>query len=333
MVESVVKLNEHSFRVGSSMVCEQSETAETSSILARWQDDGKTFILREATKDERKPPMSWLITKPVHYAGSCSGDWLFGKDTFCKGLSWLEGMEAEGDIINIVKTRCPNIPVPEVVFNWFDRDWNRSFLITKRIPGRTLDESWTSLSSSQQFGIAKKLAGYCSDLSKITSRRLESATGAHGVCDDHLNDHVPRDHASWKPRFLAPMSADDLSEYLRIRTSQDAQDIIPSVGDTFHFYHGCLSPIDIMVSEDAEITGILDWNYAAFYPKFWIALKPGISAGFFLDREFVGNDSAARWAYAELLHKALIAEGFEVPDTAAAWWRDFYKMRNSRNED
>lgn len=30
--------------------------------------------------------------------------------------AWCEGMEAERDTIEFVQTRCPNIPVPEVIF-------------------------------------------------------------------------------------------------------------------------------------------------------------------------------------------------------------------------
>jgi Phosphotransferase enzyme family len=104
--------------------------------------------------------------------------------------------------------------------------------------------------------------------------------------------------------------------------AQDAQDSIPLIGEQFHFYHSDLGPGNIMISEEnAKVSGILDWEGAGFLPKFWFALKVGISAGFLLDPDHVGEEEKARTAWALPLMDALIAEGFASPDSDLAWWR------------
>jgi Ser/Thr protein kinase RdoA (MazF antagonist) len=216
-------------------------------------------------------------------------------------------MDAESDTINFVKTQCPSIPLPEVIFSWIDRDWNRSFTLLKRVSGKTLHESWPSLSELQRAAIVQTVAGYIKELSQLTSSRVESASGK-GVLEGHLDHPKPHSQPSWKPQLLGPMSRSEFSEFLRSRTSPDAQDGIPAIGEQFHFYHCDLGPGNIMISqEDGKVIGILDWESAGFLPKFWFALKVVISAGFLLDPDYVGTEKKDRTAWALPLRDALLA--------------------------
>ena len=63
--------------------------------------------------------------------------------------------------------------------------------------------------------------------------------------------------------------------------------------------------------------GVLDWESAGYYPKFWVATKPLVSAGFYLPR---GSEN--RFAWAELLASALEAEGFKRAKNRYKAWRD-----------
>lgn len=256
----------------------------------------------------------------VHQAGTSAGVWLLGNDTFCKVKGWTEGLEAESDTIKFVKTHCSGIPVPEVVFSWVDRDWFRSFTLIKRVSGKTLDQSWPSLSSTQRSEITQKIVEYCTKLARVTSSHYQTATGK-GVSDRHLAPAAPDNHPSWKPLLLPPMSRDDFTQFLRQRTGDDVQDKIPSVGNNFLFFYADLGPSNIMISEDAQITGILDWELAGFFPKFWIPLKVGISAGYLLDSDYVGTEKAARTAWALPLMDALKAAGFDSTDADLAWYK------------
>lgn len=228
--------------------------------------------------------------------------WLIGTNTFCKVKAWCEGLEPENDTIRIGARKAPCIPVPEVIYSWVDHDWNRSFLILKRVGGQTLRDSWPQLSLPQKSQIARQVAKYCSTLAGITSLTFESATG-RGVLEPFLTGAAEPSHPSWKPRPLGPFSVGDLNSYLPRQSDTHR----PDIGLSLHFYPAYLGPGNIMVSEKGSVEGILDWESAGFYPRCWIALKPMLSAGFYLSP----TEGTKREEWRDLLGSTLKKEGFE----------------------
>lgn len=91
----------------------------------------------------------------------------------------------------------------------------------------------------------------------------------------------------------------------------------PDIDPRFHFYHADLGPTNIMVSEDGDrVTGIIDWESAAYYPRFWVATKPVTAGAFYLECE---TDEPKLWGH--LLGHALEANGYKRQDTAFRRWR------------
>lgn len=80
-----------------------------------------------------------------------------------------------------------------------------------------------------------------------------------------------------------------------------------------------------MISEEGNVSGVLDWEAAAFYPRFMIALKPQVSAGFYLKPESEEQSLYERWAWGELLQTALIAEGFEYSPDYVKWYQNLVR--------
>ena len=81
-----------------------------------------------------------------------------------------------------------------------------------------------------------------------------------------------------------------------------------------HFYHANLGPTNIILSDDGFVKGILDWESAGFYPRFWISLTPYRSNRFNLD---VPNDSHYTWA--DLLISKLSDMGFALDPEDVTW--------------
>ncbi len=77
----------------------------------------------------------------------------------------------------------------------------------------------------------------------------------------------------------------------------------------------------LWMEEEGTVSGIIDWEAVFFYPRFYITLKPEISAGFYLEPAFEGQIRAERWAWGELLQTALIAEGFEYSEDHVRWYK------------
>lgn len=300
---SVRYLTPGRWTLGSSKICERVTTTNPSNAIVSWEDEEGTFYLRERVEDDLPSAEHSMKTGLVHTAGTSAAVWRIGTTTFCKVKAWCEGLEPEDDTIRFVARNAPYIPIPEVIYSWVDYNWNRSFLILKRVGGQTLQNAWPQLSLPQKSQIASQVAKYCSELAEITSPRLQSATG-RGVLEPFITKDA-ESMPSWKPRPLGPFSLEHFNSYVSEQPSLHCHDI-------FHFYHADLGPGNIMVSEEGNVMGILDWESAGFYPRNWIALKPKLSPGFNLD----STKGPKRRAWCDLLRSMLEKEGFRTYDQA-----------------
>jgi aminoglycoside phosphotransferase len=79
--------------------------------------------------------------------------------------------------------------------------------------------------------------------------------------------------------------------------------------------HGDLNIGNIVV-KDGELAGILDWEYAGYFPVWWEYVATKIGFG----------EEDAEW-------KALLRERLYPFDQAAEFWLDFYSLSRSCNLD
>ena len=203
----------------------------------------------------------------VHEGGSSSAVWAIGRQAFCKVKAWNSDMESEDNTISFVKKIAPQIPTPEVIYAWNDQD--RSFLILRRIEGSTLRDAWVSLSPSQRDSAVRTIAIYCDLLAQNTSRLLKSVTGKP-LLEPFL---TPSGSG-----LLGSFTQEECMKYFSLSSAEG-----PTLGGEFHFYHPDLGPGNIVVSDDGTVAGILDWEAAGYYPRFWIATKPSVSPGLDFD--------------------------------------------------
>ncbi len=305
---SVARTNPHACRwvIGTSMVCEKADGGPKSvpaDAVAEWQDGGRTLYLRKRQADESLE--GDFAADRIHVGGTSAAVWCLGEDTFCKAHAWIEGLELEANNLRFVTEKLPDVAIPEVLYTWIDRDINRTFLLTKRVEGQVLDDVWPRLSTLQRREIADYIARVCVTLADNTSSRLETITGC-GIYEPYLLESAPKSHPTWKPRLLGPF---DSPEALRACTAKASSQPPPAIDPTFYFYHADLGPTNVMVSENGRVTGIIDWESAAFYPRFFLATKPSISGGFNLGRR--GDKNRGLWA--DLLTKAIEAHGGYEP--------------------
>lgn len=246
----------------------------------------------------------------VHEGGTSAAVWSIGANALCKVKAWRKGMELESNTIAFIKEKAPEVPVPEVIHTWIDREWNRTFLILRCIAGQTLDNEWSRLTANQRLQIASRVVGYCRKLASISSCKFETATG-HAIVEPFLHSTADVSHPSWIPRPIGPFSSKSLASHLSAVAPESDLDI----GSLFYFYHADLGPTNIMVL-NGTIVGILDWESAAYYPEFWIATKPRLSAGFYLQQ-----DRTDRKAWSYILSNMLEANGFSQNLDGYDKWR------------
>ncbi|KAL9048939.1 MAG: hypothetical protein Q9162_007468 [Coniocarpon cinnabarinum] len=313
---SIKQISPISWEFGSSMIVEKTNLMPSDAQGSWAADASGFFVLRPALfySPELSPqPPAGPHLQQIHQAGTSSSVWRLGA-AIIKVRSWVHGMEIESDTIDILKEKS-SVPVPTVICAWPDIDYDRSFVILKPIAGRTLSQAWPLLLNDQRRAVAKTVAGMCAELAKILSIQIETPKGS-GVLEPLLHRKAPFDHPSWKPHLLGPLLASQLERFLRsfgnIAYSEHIEWYEP-----FRFMHGNLGPTNIMVDGSGNVTCIVNWEGAGYYPRFWVGTKPRVSSVYLLDPEI----SPARTEWRDLLSQALSELGFSEDLNKYAQWQ------------
>ena len=337
---SITRTGEKSWSLGSLYACELVVSHVPDDAVASWKVNGETFCIRNARTEEKERSTGSIESiegqvrdsesDRIHHAGTSAAVWKIG-GTYIKVKAWRDGMQLESDTIRFVNNdiatiAASSVPTPEIVFSWIDERWNRTFLVLKAVTGgQTLDQAWPSLSAGQRVQVADAIAQYCKNLALSTSEVMMTAN-QNVIVEQFLTVKRPDSEPSWRPQFLGPHSASQLRSYLL--SAAKAEEIPSSTFDgqfeRFYFYHADLGPTNIIVAFDengspsGRVLNVIDWESAAFYPRFWLGSKPLLSAGFLLSTKSEGNDRAA---WARLLTSALERQGFPANFELYDTWR------------
>ena len=158
------------------------------------------------------------------------------------------------------------IPVPKVHDVRLEDD-KVVGIVMDYMPGKPLDEVWNTLSPSQKQSIAEQLRGYISQLRDLKGNYI----GAIGRGTVSMG--------KWGPIYGGPFDSElefnqwilsDLHSglpaphrYYAERALTDGHEIV--------FTHSDFSSRNILVDEnnDYQVTAILDWEFAGWYPEWW----------------------------------------------------------------
>jgi aminoglycoside phosphotransferase (APT) family kinase protein len=156
-----------------------------------------------------------------------------------------------------------SIPIPEV-FDEYDTSDGRHCIIMSHIPGTPLQEAWPNMPDESKSSIIEQLIGYIHELRQLKGESVSSASGS----------------PTFMPLFKSPVDKvlHSSSEFHNLLTSRVVQTIpkfyVALIRSRFDdnsrlvFTHADLVDRNILV-QDGRITGILDWEWAGFYPEHW----------------------------------------------------------------
>ncbi|KAK3900076.1 hypothetical protein C8A05DRAFT_46007 [Staphylotrichum tortipilum] len=166
-----------------------------ADAIAHWYDDDST-ILFPCKRPADEPLDGDFTIDRVYLVGTGSG--------VC----------SRANNIRFV-TKIPGVPIRHVIHTWIDRDLpsNRTFLLTKRVPGEFLEVALPRVSDAQRDSIADYVADVCVTLAETTSPRFETTTGC-AVYEPWLTDDAPQSHPTWKLRLLGHFSSEALYAYM-----------------------------------------------------------------------------------------------------------------------
>ena len=330
--------------MGNLMLCERlSEGTEApSDAIVTWQDSkGVAYCLRPRKDSNPVPPYDPANAPliPRHFT---SAIFEIGTDVLVK-VRWApEGWaRTEGDAIRLVRDKAPEVPVPEAIHYWYDKEWTRYFLILRRVHGQTLDKIWFTLSERDKKDVCYQIARHIRQTATITSPIFQHPDG-EPLGDFHLM-HAEGLTGMWDPVYggcPGPFSSSDFREYLK-ETSDGVEP--PKYEPQFQLYQGDPTPGNIIITGaetsnaakpdslgQVHVAGIIDWERAGFYPDFWSLLHPYVPVSGFelsLTMEQMEDDPAQTNQYSHNLIRGLaFCDGADHGArfiALAEWWKKF----------
>ncbi|KAJ5582383.1 hypothetical protein N7535_001003 [Penicillium sp. DV-2018c] len=261
---------------------------------------------------EQQDNCSYSSHVKLFYGASRRGVWSIGTDVILKERP-DEGPKTEVNTLNYL-TSHSDIPVPKVLRDWVDGD-GRYFVLTERIQGQTLEQAWSSLSEAQKVDIADDVVRIRKKLRPLTSTSIQNVDGS--PCSPGLLffDREPR----------GPFHSDDeLWEALSLTLHDPPRGSFPQRAldnlkrrlpkcEPYVLTHCDLNLGNIMV-KDGRLVGILDWEFAAYYPVWY----EYVSASW----GWTGED--AEWK--KLLRERMGVHG-DGHEDAKEFWTDLRHLR------
>jgi hypothetical protein len=285
-------------------------------VVCSWSDNGAIYCLqkRSTPRVDRDPDGDFLATRHPNYYGVSRGIWNFSPNIFCKVKSWIEGLTTEATTIRWINKNIPSVPTEEIIYDWVDPEWNRTVMISKRVPGKTYQDAWPGLTTQQRLLVADQVAIHLKALSEKTSDYIQTVqgTGLVGEWSLRVREALPL----WKPRIEPRVHRDDYEAFIKRRDDHLGIGIVaPGVGEPFVLQHVDCNPTNFLVTTPSDpdqmpkVTGIIDWEAVGYLPKWQIATRPREYRGYMVGTEppsIEGTD----WQW--MLSNACVQAGFPL---------------------
>ena len=254
----------------------------------------------------------------LFYAASRRGVWSIGSDVIMKERP-DEGPKIEVKTLNYLATHH-NLPVPKVLLDWVDGN-GRYFVLQERIQGQTLEHAWPSLSDFQKTAIADQVVEVRKQLRSLTSTSIQSVDQSPcypGLLFPDRNSHGPfhSDLELWDALSLT--LHDPPKRTFPQRALENLKKRLPRC-EPYVLTHCDLNLGNIMV-KDGMLAGILDWEFAAYYP-IWYE---------YVSASWGWTEEDAEWK--KLLQERLEAHG-DGHNDAKDFWTDLRRLRKYPNLD
>ncbi|KAJ5129826.1 uncharacterized protein N7515_005865 [Penicillium bovifimosum] len=180
-----------------------------------------------------------------------------------------------------------DVPVPEVIFTHFDpvEDVPPSVCLKPSyrppegtigmtiVPGITLEKKWDTLDDEAKESICLQLWNLTSKIRNIP--RPQELEGLYQCAADGSPSQDPMLEDLQKPARPilndSELHARIYERYLHFggrRYENQLLDMFP-LSERSVFTHADIAPRNVMVDEQNNVTGILDWEWAGWYPEYW----------------------------------------------------------------
>ncbi|KAL6713037.1 hypothetical protein ACLMJK_009433 [Lecanora helva] len=323
--------------LGAHKICQQITDEIPEDHEAIWEDvDHNRFCIRPqpvvpATFDEN------MQIKPIFHT-SAVGIYKIGRGVIVKFKHMGKGgSDREPEAMKLIRKEAPSVPVPDVFHHWKDPTWFLYITIMREVPGVEIGGVWFALEESQKQRLAEEVAEH---FRAIASIQRETASYANGenLSDGYL---IPDSYEIFTNEWAEPekgahrLNFKQLNEY---RQSKELPLLPGEPGDSFHLCHMDANPDHIFVSDGVttlpneyikhlpleeqaklHVCAIIDFERAAFYPKFMVTWQLQSVLRHGLANHIYGKPSSAADEFDEEVIKALMKLGFPNPEGIRVW--------------
>jgi len=172
--------------------------------------------------------------------------------------------------LRLVKNHT-GVPVPEVYSSHYFED--KGHLCMSYIPGKPLHESWDRLDNGTKERLCHEIWATVEKLRQIPKPKelqhlfLCLADGSNS--QDVLVADLPEPQRLLDDQAVRNRIYERYYEFCGRKYEKELPDMLPRA-EASVFTHGDIAPRNIMFDwETQQITGVIDWECAGWYPEYW----------------------------------------------------------------
>ncbi|RMZ84930.1 hypothetical protein DV738_g216, partial [Chaetothyriales sp. CBS 135597] len=190
--------------------------------------------------------------------------------------------------IEFVRQNCPRIPVPEVLGTWEvteeDDGDRKGYFAMSVLPGSMLRDAWPTMADEEKTTVLDDMATILADLRQIpvpeegTTTMIGGVDGIGKAADARAGGSkfggpfpTEADFNDWLVSLIHPDSQQYFSDFY-VDTLRTCFSVDSARNHRLRFTHGDLGMHNFLV-QDGRITGLVDWEYAGWYPEYWEYVK------------------------------------------------------------
>jgi hypothetical protein len=195
----------------------------------------------------------------------------FGDDQILKSGDRVKPSEAAAMIL--VLEQRTDIPIPDFIKSEYDEGPQKGYLWMSVVPGRTLDCMWQEVDADTKRRLCRDTWAIVAKIRLI--RRPPECEGLFQCSADGSPTEDPLLKGLQQPP--TPILNDDALRgriherylyYVGRKYAKPLPGMLPRSSRSV-FTHADIAPRNIMVDEHRQITGIIDWEAAGWYPHYW----------------------------------------------------------------
>ncbi|PYH41508.1 kinase-like protein [Aspergillus saccharolyticus JOP 1030-1] len=189
------------------------------------------------------------------------------------------------------------VPIPYVIYATFSPGFGRIEMTI--VSGVSLDRRWDMLDDHSKESVCRQTWTLIAEI-----RAIPQPPELKGLVRCGIDGSVPHDpffeDLQDPPRALksdADLRARIVERYVYFGGYQYERDLLDSLprSERTVFTHADIAPRNIMVDDGNHVTGILDWEYAGWYPEYWEYAQILQSASWGDWSEWMDRTSPRRW--------------------------------------